>query len=300
MSPSRPFAPALCRSWLFVGGTDAPRLAQVADSGADAAILEFEDFTPPSERPAARTAAPAILAAWRAAGLLPAARVNPLAGAVAQEGRADLAAVMAGRPAVIMLPKVRSPDDILVLDQAVTAEEQRHGLPEGTTRLVPNIESAAALFQTQAIATASPRVVGCLLASEDLAADLGAPRTRAGGELAFARAFFHAACVAAGRLAIDCPYTFADAEGAAAQAASAAALGMTAKSLVEPAHARPINAAFTPDTVALAQARRVAAAFAAARARGEGRAQLDGHLLELPTLRNAEALLARAEALGAA
>ena len=296
MSPSRPLSPALCRSWLFVGGTDAPRLAQVAGSGADAAILEFEDFTPPAERPAARAAAPAILAAWRAAGLLPSARVNPLAG----DGRADLAAVMAGRPAVIMLPKVRSPDDILVLDQAVTAEERRHGLPEGATRLVPNIESAAALFQTHAIATSSPRVVGCLLASEDLAADLGAPRTRAGGELAFARAFFHAACVAAGRLSIDCPYTFADAEGAAAQAASAAALGMTAKSLVEPAHARPINAAFTPDAAALAQARRVAAAFAAARARGEGRAQLDGHLLELPTLRNAEALLARAQALGAA
>ena len=296
MSPSRPLSPALCRSWLFVGGTDAPRLAQIPGSGADAAILEFEDFTPPAERPAARAAAPAILAAWRAAGLLPSARVNPLAG----DGRADLAAVMAGRPAVIMLPKVRSPDDILVLDQAVTAEERRHGLSEGATRLVPNIESAAALFQTQAIATASPRVVGCLLASEDLAADLGAPRTRAGGELAFARAFFHAACVAAGRLSIDCPYTFADAEGAAAQATAAAALGMTAKSLVEPAHARPINAAFTPDAAALAQARRVAAAFAAARARGEGRAQLDGHLLELPTLRNAEALLARAQALGAA
>ena len=285
---------ALCRTWLFVGGTDAPRLAAVAASGSDAAILEFEDFTPPAERPAARAAAPELLAAWRAAGIVPAARVNPLAG----DGRADLAAVMPGRPAVVMLPKVRSPDDILVLDQAVTAEERRLGIAEGSTRLAPNIESAAALFQTQAIATASPRVLACLLASEDLAQDLGAPRTRAGGELAFARAFFHAACVAAGRLSIDCPYTFADAEGAAAHAASAAALGMTAKSLVEPAHAAAINAAFTPSAEAVAQARRVVEAFAAARARGEGRGLLDGHLLELPTLRNAETLLERARALG--
>lgn len=284
-----------CRSWLFVGGTDAARLAQVAGCGADAAILEFEDFTPPAERPAARAAAPSILAAWRAAGLQPTVRVNPLAG----DGRADLAACMPGRPAVVMLPKVRSPDDVLVLDQAVTAEERRNGIAQGSTRLVPNIESAAALFQTQAIATASARVLGCLLASEDLAQDLGAPRTRAGGELTFARAFFHAACVAAGKRSLDCPYTFADTEGAAAQAASAAALGMTAKSLVEPAHARAINAAFTPAAEAVAQAARIVQAFTAARARGEGRASLDGHLLEVPTLRNAEALLERARALGA-
>ena len=34
--------PALCRTWLFVGGTDRPRLAGIAGSGTDAAILEFE------------------------------------------------------------------------------------------------------------------------------------------------------------------------------------------------------------------------------------------------------------------
>jgi citrate lyase beta subunit len=205
---------------------------------------------------------------------------------------------MAGRPALVMLPKVRGPDDIVVLDQAVAAEERRRGLPEGETRLVPNCESARALFAVQEIAKASARVVACLLASEDLAADLGAPRTPASGELAFARAYFHAACVAAGVLSIDCPYTFADAEGAARHAEAARALGYTAKSLVDPGHVPPINAAFTPSPKAIAQARRVVEAFTAGRARGEGRVALDGHVLELPTLRNAEGLLARAAALG--
>jgi citrate lyase beta subunit len=76
-------------------------------------------------------------------------------------------------------------------------------------------------------------------------------------------------------------------------------LGYTAKSLVDPAHAAAINAAFTPSAEAVARARRIVEAFTAARARGEGRVALDGHVLEVPTLRNAEALLARAEALGA-
>jgi len=286
---------SLCRSWLFVGGAEAEALAAVPASGADVAILELEDFTPPAARPAARAAAPGLFEAWRAAGLVPAVRVNPFW----EGGREDLAACMAGRPALVMLPKVRGPDDIVVLDQAVGALERRLGLPEGETRLVPNCESAKALFAVAEIARASPRVVACLLASEDLAADLGAPRTQEGGELAFARAFFHAGCVAAGVLSIDCPYTFADAEGAARHAAAARALGYTAKSLVDPAHAASINAAFTPSAAAVAEAQRIVEAFTAARAQGQGRVALDGHVLEVPTLRNAQALLARAEALGA-
>ena len=284
----------LCRSWLFVGGAEESALAAVPGSGTDVAILELEDFTPPALRPAARVAAPALFESWRAAGLVAAVRVNPFWDG----GREDLAAVMAGRPAVVMLPKVRGPDDVIVLEQAVAAEERRLGFAEGSTRLVPNCESARALFAVQEIARASARVVGCLVASEDLATDLGAPRTPDGGELAFARAYFHAACVAAGVLSIDCPYTFADAEGAARHARSARALGYTAKSLVDPNHVAAINAAFTPSVQEIARARAVVDAFTAARAKGEGRVVLDGHALEVPTLRNAQTLLDRAVALG--
>ncbi|HKY96014.1 MAG TPA: aldolase/citrate lyase family protein [Kiloniellales bacterium] len=283
----------LCRSWLFVGGAEERALAAVPGSGADVAILELEDFTPPAARPAARAAAPGLFESWRSAGLVPAVRVNPFWDG----GREDLAAVMAGRPAVVMLPKVRGPDDVIVLEQAVAAEERRLGLPEGSTRLVPNCESAKALFAVQEIARASARVVACLLASEDLATDLAAPRTQEGGELAFARAFFHAACVAAGVRSIDCPYTFADVDGAARHARSARALGYTAKSLVDPMHTQAINAAFTPSAEEIGHARRVVAAFTAARAKGEGRVLLDGHALEVPTLRNAQSLIERAAAL---
>ncbi len=283
-----------CRSWLFVGGPVATA-GTAAESGADVVILELEDFTPPERRPQARAAAPALFEAWRAAGALAAVRVNPLT----EDGLEDLAAAMAGGPELVLLPKVAGPDDIRALAEAVAAEERRHGLADGATRLVPNVESAAALFQTQAIAQADPRVVGCLLASEDLTADLGAPRSRAGGEIAFARAFFHAACVAAGVLSIDYPYTYADAEGLAESCAGAKALGYRAKSAVQPEHAAAINAAFTPGAAELAEAERVVAAFRAARAEGRDRALLDGHLLEVPSLRNAQALLDRAAALAA-
>jgi citrate lyase beta subunit len=287
---------ALCRSWLFVGGPDATA-ATAADSGADVVILELEDFTPPELRIAARAAAPALLGAWAVAGAVPAVRINRLADG----GRDDLAAVMRGDPEVVMLPKVAGPGDIAALAAAVAAEEARLGLAPGRTRLVPNIETAAALFRTREIAASDPRVIGCLMASEDLTADLGAPRSRAGTEIAFARAWFHAACVAADVLSIDYPYTYADAEGLKQSCADARALGYTAKSLVAPGHAALVNAAMAPSAAEVAEARQVVSTFEAARAAGHAtnraRAELDGHLVEVPSYRNAQALLDRAERL---
>jgi citrate lyase beta subunit len=217
---------------------------------------------------------------------------------MAGDGRADLAGVMAGAPDVVMLSKVAGPHHIAELDAAVSEQEARHGLTPGSTRLVPNVETAAALFQTQAIAGASPRVAGCLMASEDLTADLGAPRSREGTEIAFARAWFHAACVAAGVLSIDYPYTYADEAGLKHSCEGAKALGYRAKSLVTPGHAALVNAAFTPTAGEIALARRITAAFEEARARGRDRVDLDGHLVEVPSYRNAQTLLARAAALG--
>ncbi|MFN3746864.1 MAG: HpcH/HpaI aldolase/citrate lyase family protein [Hyphomicrobiaceae bacterium] len=284
----------LLRSWLFVGGPNA-RDDTAQASGADVVILELEDFTPPDARPAARAAAPALFAAWRRSGAVTAVRVNPLDG----DGADDLAAAMAGAPDIVMLPKVRGPGDIVRLAAAVAAHERRHGLVVGSTRLVPNIESAGALFETRGIAGADPRVVACLLASEDLTADLGAPRTKEGGEIAFARAYFHAACVASRVLSIDYPYTYADEDGLRASCAGAKALGMTAKSLVQPAHAALINVAFTPTEAEVTQAKRIVAAIDEARRRGQDRAHVDEHLVEVPTWRNAQALLQRAAALQA-
>lgn len=282
----------LLRSWLFVGGPNA-REDTARDSGADVVILELEDFTPPEARPAARMAAPALLAAWRAAGAVPSARINPLDG----DGIEDLSSVMAGAPEIVMLPKVRRPADIVDLDAAIAAHERRFGRAEGSTLIVPNIESAAALFDTRAIAEASPRVVACLLASEDLTADLGAPRTKEGRAIAFARAYFHAACIASGVLSIDYPYTYADEAGLLESCAGARALGMSAKSLVAPSHAVLVNAAFTPTADEVALAGRIVAAFEEARRQGLHRAHVDDHLVEVPTWRNAQAVLQRAAAL---
>ena len=162
----------LCRSWLFLEGANEAVLARAPESGADVLIQELEDFTPPDLRPAARALAADLYAAWRAAGGMVAVRINPLE----QDGMDDLAAVMRGAPDIVALPKVAEPHHVVRLDEAVTRFERDYRIPEGSTALLPNIEFARGLVQTGIIAKASRRTSACLMASEDMAADLGAER----------------------------------------------------------------------------------------------------------------------------
>ena len=291
MSPLRPAR--LCRSWLFLEGANEPVLRNAAASGADVLIQELEDFTPPALRPLSRALAPELYGAWRAAGAVAAVRINPLE----LDGMDDLAAVMRGRPDIVALPKVAEPAQIVELDEAVARFEREYHIPEGVTALLPNIEFARGIVQLGAIAAASRRVSACLLAAEDLAADLGAERAPDGVELAYCRQRFIVECVAAGVVAVDCPYTWTDAEGVRRDTLWARRLGYGARSLVDPAHATIVNRLLTPDADEMRRASEIVTAFEAARAKGQARVEIDGSLVEVPTYTNAKRLLARGEAL---
>ena len=267
------------RSWLFVPGADEQAQAAAARSGADVLIQELEDFTPPELRARARALAATLYGRWRAVGALAAVRVNSLETC----GREDLEAVLAGKPDLVLMSKVARPEQVQALAAIARGVE-----------LVPNIESAAGLVRVGEIARASPRVTALLVASEDMVADLGAERTRGGEELAYVRARFLVECRAAGVEAIDCPYTFSDVRGAAAEARTARRLGYRMKSLVDPAHAAVINRALSIQASEVSRARRVVQAFDRARLRGKDRARVDGRLVEVPVYAAAKRLLEQA------
>jgi citrate lyase subunit beta/citryl-CoA lyase len=269
--------PGARRSWLFVAGADEAAHAAAARSGADVIVLELEDFTPPSLRAQARALSPAALERWRKAGAVAAVRINPLETC----GREDLAGVVGARPEIILMSKVSAPEQVKALEEATG----------GVVDLVPNVESAAGLLRTAEIAKASRRVTAMLVASEDMVADLGTSRSRGGHELAYVRSRFLVECRAAGVEAIDCPYTFSDLNGAAADARYAKQLGYRMKSLVDPKHARAINAVFTPTPAELKKAARIVKAFERARAAGRARARVDGALIEVPVYTAAKRLL---------
>lgn len=131
-----------------------------------------------------------------------------------------------------------------------------------------------------------------LVASEDMVADLGTNRSRGGEELAYVRQRFLVECRAAGVEAIDCPYTFSDVKGAAADARYAKRLGYRMKSLVATGHTAAINRVFSVSEAERKKAGRIVQAFEQARKQGKGRVKVDGKLVEVPIYAAAKRLLA--------
>ncbi|MFO1272103.1 MAG: CoA ester lyase [Rubrivivax sp.] len=288
--------PDLRRSWLFGPGADAAAHDAMLESGADALIVDLEDFTPPPRRAEARALLARFVEGCRARGRVAAVRINALEG----DGPLDLEAAMSAHPDVIAYPMAESAAQMHALHAAVGWWEARLALEPGRTEILPVCETALGVADVRVIAAASPRVRAALLGAEDLANDLAAERAPDGTELDHARRRFLLDCRAARIEPIDAPYTFSDAEGAAREAAFARRLGYRSKSLVRPEHAAPINTALTPQPAEVARARAMVEAFDAARARGEDRALFEGQWVEVPTVRNARRLIERARRLGVA
>jgi citrate lyase subunit beta / citryl-CoA lyase len=285
--------PDLRRCVLFVAGADVAAQERGLAARPDVLVQDLEDFTPPSLKEAARSRTLALCVEARRSHIVAAVRIN----ALSTIGIADLAAVLPAQPQLIFLPKTIEAAEIVTLSREIDRLTGLHGIPHGAIEIVPNIETAAGLTNLRAIVQASPRVKSCLLASEDLAADLDAERSPEALELAYARARFLLEARALGVEPIDAPYTYSDDEGCEREARHARRQGYRSKSAVTPGHVAIINRVFTPGTDEIATARRIVHAFEEARAAGRDRPLVDGLWIEPPAYRNALRLLARAERL---
>lgn len=285
------------RSFLFVPGDSERKLAKSESIGADALVLDLEDSVPASRLEIARTMVLGYLKSHPARDRLRLwVRINPLSTAKAL---ADLAAIVAGGPDGIVLPKVRSSADVVLLDHYLDALETREGIARGSVRILPvATETAAGMFTLGGYAGCSPRLFGLTWGAEDLSAALGASTNRdEAGELDFtyrlARSLCLLAAVAAGVEPIDTTDTeIRNMDSVRCESEAARRAGFTGKLAIHPDQVAVINAAFTPSSEEIKYATRVVEAFSG----GAGTVGLDGKMLDMPHLKQAERVLAMAEA----
>jgi citrate lyase subunit beta/citryl-CoA lyase len=280
------------RSPLFAPGDSARKMTKAIASAADAVILDLEDSVAAPAKPSARAMVPELVRAHRTCALI--VRVNP---PDTQWYLDDLAAVTPARPAAIMLPKCRGPEDLARLNHHLEALENAAGAAIGSIGVVAILtETAGAVFSLGAYA-AAPRLVAVCFGAEDLAADLGIAPRRADATypppIALARAQLLVAAGALGVPAIDTPYPdHSDPVGLKREADAAAADGFTGKILIHPGQIDIVNAAFTPSPERLSWAERVDAAFAANP--DAGVFALDGKMIDRPHWKLARRILAAA------
>lgn len=279
------------RSFLFVPADSERKLAHAPRSGADALILDLEDSVVPANRPLARGQACDFLASTASAEFRRYVRINPLSSGVALD---DLAAVMAGKPDGILLPKCM-PEDLRTLDHYLAALEAASAIPRGAIRIIAiATETPAAMFTLGDYAGTSPRLEGLTWGAEDLAACIGGNNRRSDGiyddVYRLARSLCLLGAAAAGVMAIDTIYTgFKDEAGLAAECAAGRRSGFTAKMAIHPAQIPVINSAFSASEEELTWARRIVAAFA--EDPNAGTVALDGKMVDKPHLTLARRLL---------
>lgn len=276
------------RSFLFVPGTSPDMFPKALAARPDIVCVDLEDAVAPRHKAEARERTLALFA-----GALPPTdcellvRVNALA---TRDGLADLIALLdsPAPPPGIMLPKVRRPDEVALLDELLTGEGS-------TLRLQVIIETNAGLEACHEIARASPRIDALLFGAVDMAAEL---RVEPAWEpLLYARSRLVHAAAGAGVDLIDVPFLdLADEAGLEDAARRAAALGMTGKGAIHPKQLPVIERHFTPGPEQIAEARRIVQAFEDA---GTGLVVVDGKLVEKPVLRSMHRVLAIAARTGA-
>lgn len=281
------------RSPLFAPGDSERKAHKALASIADAVILDLEDSVAPSAKDAARAMVAALLPTLSRPGVV--VRINPRG---TPWYLADLAAIVRGRPAAVMLPKCTGPDDLLALDHHLEVLEVESGQRPGAIGVLPIVtETAASLGGLHGYATRAPRVLALCFGAEDFSADLGiAPRHADGSypaAVAYARAATIAAAAAAGVPALDTPWPDPrDPAGLAREAAAAALDGFAGKLCIHPDQIAPVNAAFTPPPNRVAWAERVVAGFAANP--GAGVFAMDGKMIDQPHFKLARRILAAA------
>lgn len=283
----------MIRSYLFVPGDDPRKFAKSLESPADALIYDLEDAVAAARKPVARTMVRDHLRQRGAGGHFKVVRVNAFATGMTA---GDVAAVMAGAPDAILLPKCEGQDELDRLGHMLDVMEAREGLEAGRTRMLVLVtETAAGVLEASSRRYAHPRLSALTWGGEDLSADIGA-LAKAGPDGALDDTFRYARVVcllaasAAGVTPLDTVFPdIRDAAGLEAECVTAKRMGFLAKIAIHPSQVEVINRVFSPSDAELDWARKVVAAFGAAGATGV--TTLDGKMLDRPHLRLAHRLL---------
>ena len=275
------------RSFIFTPGLRPDMYPKALASGTDIVCVELEDGIAPKDKEEARQKALALFAEPQADdGVERILRINSMRE---RFGIEDVNAILASStpPPALMMPKVRTPDEVVMLDQLLT--EAGH-----ITRLHIIIETNQGLEAAYEIAHSSPRIDAMFFGGVDMAAELRCENTY--DALLYARSRVVHASASAGLDVIDVPYLdLDDPEGMRVEAEKVRALGFAGKGSIHPKQIAALNEVFTPSVDQITRARRIIAEFEAA---DTGLVVIDGKLIEKPVLRDMHRIVAIADRMG--
>ncbi|MFN8371727.1 MAG: CoA ester lyase [Anaerolineae bacterium] len=286
------------RALLFMPGDDRRKIEKGASLSVDSIIMDLEDGVALNNKAAARATIAAALREVDFGRSEKLVRINPASSDFYVD---DIEGTIHAAPDGYVVPKVEHGRQVQEISSRLLAAEHNHGWEEGTLALLAIIETPMGIVNLREIASSDPRLSALIFGAEDMAGAMGAIRTPDGWEVFYARSKVVLHAKAFGMQAIDTPFVSladADMDNLIAETEQALYMGYDGKLAIHPKQIEPIQRVFTPTAEQIEQAKRLVAAHDEHQRNGTGVFAFEGRMVDMPIVRAAERVLARAAAAG--
>lgn len=279
----------LMRSLMFVPAHNQKLLDSSLRRDADVLLLDIEDSVPPVDKQTARNNILEFVKRPEAQGKVIFPRVNDRESG---ELLKDLYQLTVDGIAGFMYPKSTKEEDVYFVGKLLETIEYEKGIPVGTFKLIPLIETAGAIVNIKEICTACTRVVAVAFGCEDYVTDLGGKHDSEGQSIFYARNAIVNTARAAGVAPIDTVHIKVhDLEDLERNLILSKNLGFEGMLVLNPKELPLVNQYFSPSEEEIAWAEEMVQLTAEAKAEGKGVAVKDNKFIGPPMLKMAEKIL---------
>jgi len=277
-------------------GDDRRKIEKSTTLGVDSICMDMEDGVAANKKSEARAVIAQAMKELDFGKSERCIRINSIGSGLEKD---DLDAALVTNPDAIVVPKIETAELVKWVSEHIETYELTSKLNIGSIRLLVGVETAKGILNLREIASADKRLEAIIFGGEDFAASIGAVRTKSASELLYARQATVTVCAANDLQAIDIVFIdFKNPEGLSVEAEQGAGFGFSGKQIIHPNQVSAVQAAFTPSDDAITYARRIVESFESSQKEGKGAYALDGKMIDMPLLKNAQKVLDRARAAG--
>lgn len=284
----------LLRSLMFVPSHNEKLMTSAGRSEADVLLLDIEDSVQPlSNKQVARDTIIKYIKEGFFEGRCIFPRVNDRESG---ELLKDVMQLTIDGVHGFMYPKSKRGDDVYFFDKLLETIEYEKGIPLGTFKIIPLIETASAVMNVQEICTASRRVIAIAYGSEDFVTDLEGIHDKDHTSLFVPRAMIAMAARAHNIIPIDTVHVKVhDLEDLEINLKLSKNLGFEGMLVLNPKEIPLVHQYFSPSEQAIIDANDMIRLAKEASLEGEGVAIKNGKFIGPPMIKAAQKILIKEE-----
>ncbi|MDA3884554.1 MAG: CoA ester lyase [Candidatus Delongbacteria bacterium] len=282
----------LMRSLMFVPGHNERLMKSAARSNADVLLLDIEDSVQPVENK--QMARNMIIKMVKNGGFVDHQVYPRVNDRESGELLRDVHQLTIDGVHGFMYPKSQTGQDVYFFDKLLETIEYEKGIPVGTYKIIPLIETAAAVLNAQEICQASPRVTAIAFGCEDFVGDLGGVHDAEGLSIFNPRALIAMAAKANKVIPIDTVHIHVhDLEDLEKNIVLAKNLGFEGMLVLNPKEIPLVHQYYSPSEQEVEDAKEMLKLYEEAQSEGKGVALMNGKFIGPPMVLMAKKMLHR-------